>query len=58
MVIVAFLLGGVISVTAAFGREFMERARERDEEEYQEFSSRWAAMKAELRSLLVRRRRA
>ncbi len=56
MVVVAMLLGGVLSTTVAFGREFMERARERDEEEYQEFSSRWAAIKAELRSLLVRRR--
>lgn len=55
MVVVAFLLAGMISVIGAFGREFMERARERDEEEYREFSSRWAALKNELRSLLRRK---
>ncbi len=57
-VILAFLLGGVVGVFGAFGREFLERAREREEVEYEEFASRWAALKAELRSLLLRRRRA
>jgi len=54
-VILAFLLGGVLGVFGAFGREFVERARERDEEEYEEFTSRWAAIKAELRGLLRRK---
>jgi uncharacterized protein involved in exopolysaccharide biosynthesis len=56
-VILAFFLGGVLGVFGAFGREFVERARERDEAEFEEFTSRWAAIKAELRSLLMRRRR-
>ncbi len=54
-VILAFLLGGVLAVFFAFGQEFVERARERDEEEFEEFSSRWAALKAELRGVLRRR---
>ncbi len=56
-VVLAFFLGGVLGVFGAFGREFVERARERDEAEFEEFTSRWAAVKAELRSMLVGRRR-
>ncbi len=57
-VVLAFFLGGMLGVFGAFGREFVERARERDEEEFQEFTSRWAAIKTELRSLLPGGRRA
>jgi uncharacterized protein involved in exopolysaccharide biosynthesis len=53
-VILAFFLGGVLSVFGAFGREFMERARETDREEYEEFSSRRAEIKSELKSMVTR----
>ena len=53
-VILAFVLGGMVAVFSAFGREFVERARERGDEEFQEFASRWAAIKAEFRSLIGR----
>jgi uncharacterized protein involved in exopolysaccharide biosynthesis len=56
-VILAFFLGGVLGVFGAFGREFVERARERDTEEFEEFSSHWAAIKAELRALISRGQR-
>jgi len=55
-VAVGFLVGGVLGVFAAFGQHFMERARQNDEEQFQRFGSRWAAMKAELRSALSRPR--
>ncbi len=55
-VILAFMLGGVLSVVWAFGQEYAERARAREKAEYQEFTSRWAAIKRELGSLLRRRR--
>ena len=55
-VAVAFFVGGVLGVFAAFGQHFMQRARQRDEAQFQRFSSRWAAMKAELRSALSRPR--
>ena len=56
-VILAFFLGGVLGVFGAFGREFVERARERDREEFEQFSSHWAAIKAELRALISRGQR-
>jgi len=56
-VILAFFLGGVLGVFGAFGREFAERARESDKGEYEEFTTRWAAMKAELRSYIPGLRR-
>ncbi|MGD2218082.1 MAG: Wzz/FepE/Etk N-terminal domain-containing protein [Gemmatimonadales bacterium] len=56
-VILAFFLGGVLSVFGAFGREFAERARERDQEEYEEFTSHWSAIKSEVKSLVTRRHR-
>ena len=57
-VMLAFFLGGMLGVFGAFGREFVERARAREKEEFDELSSRWAAIKAELRSLLPGARRA
>ncbi len=51
-VILAFFAGGVLGVAGAYGREFVERARERDREEFEEFSSRWTAMKREMRAML------
>ncbi len=56
-VILAFFVAGVIGVFAAFGREFVERAQDHDREEYEEFTSLWSALKADLRSLLRRPRR-
>jgi uncharacterized protein involved in exopolysaccharide biosynthesis len=56
-VFLAVLLGGVLGVFGAFGREFAERARETDRKEYEEFATRWAAMKAELRSYIPGLRR-
>lgn len=55
-VILAFVLGGVVSVMGAFTLEFVDRAQARDREGYDEFASRWAAMRAELRGLFSRRR--
>lgn len=57
IVTVTLLLGGVLAISLAFGQEFMDRARRRDEEEFDELSSRWRSVKSELRSLLPRRRR-
>ena len=57
-VILAFVVGGVLGVLGAFGREFADRARASDEAEYEEFSSRWAEIKVELRSALSWPRRA
>ncbi|MEE9133564.1 MAG: GNVR domain-containing protein [Gemmatimonadota bacterium] len=56
-VALALILGGFVGVFGAFGREFVERARVRDEQEYEELTSRWAALRAELRSGLSRLRR-
>jgi uncharacterized protein involved in exopolysaccharide biosynthesis len=56
-VILAFMLGGVLSIVGAFGLEFVERARAREEADFEEFSSRWSAIRSEL-TALVRRRRA
>jgi uncharacterized protein involved in exopolysaccharide biosynthesis len=53
-VLVAFALGGVLGVAGAFTGEFRERARVRQEREYRELSSRWAAIRAELASLFSR----
>ncbi len=51
-VILAFFAGGVLGVAGAYGREFVERARQRDREEFEEFNSRWTTMKREMRSML------
>ena len=56
-VILAFFLGGVLAVFGAFGSEFLERARVNDEDEYEEFTSRWTAIKGEIRSMIARLRR-
>jgi uncharacterized protein involved in exopolysaccharide biosynthesis len=55
-VILAFIIGGVLSVVWAFGQEFVERAREREQAEVQELTSHWASMKSDLANLLRRRR--
>jgi hypothetical protein len=52
----AFIIGGVLSVVWAFGQEFVERAREREQAEVQELTSHWASMKSDLANLLRRRR--
>jgi uncharacterized protein involved in exopolysaccharide biosynthesis len=56
-VILALFLGGIVGVFGAFGREFAERARESEKGEYEEFTTRWSAMKAELRSFIPGLRR-
>jgi hypothetical protein len=38
----------------AFTGEFVDRSRARDREGYEEFTSRWAAMRAEVRSMFSR----
>lgn len=53
-VVLAIVLGGVLAVFGAFGREFAERARVSDRAQYEEFTSRWAEFKAELRSMTRR----
>jgi uncharacterized protein involved in exopolysaccharide biosynthesis len=53
-VLLAFFLGGVLSVSGAFMREFLERARERDSPGYRQFAARWAAAKAEIRGMFFR----
>jgi uncharacterized protein involved in exopolysaccharide biosynthesis len=55
-VILAFMLGGVFGIVGAFGQEFVERARAQDEADFEEFSSRWGAIKRELVGLVRRRR--
>jgi uncharacterized protein involved in exopolysaccharide biosynthesis len=56
-VALAFLLGGVLAVFGAFGREFAERSRESDREQYEEFTTSWADFKADLKSIVSRGRR-
>jgi len=51
----AFVFGGILGVLGAFGREFGARARAKDEREYEELASRWATIRAELRSIFSRR---
>jgi uncharacterized protein involved in exopolysaccharide biosynthesis len=53
-VVLAIIVGGVLGVFGAFGREFAERARVTDRERYEEFASRWADFKADLKSLVTR----
>lgn len=55
-VILAFMLGGVLSIVWAFGQEFVERTRAQGEADFEEFASRWGAIKRELAGLLRRRR--
>ena len=53
-VVIALVLGGVFALFGAFGVEYLDRARETDKEEFDEFSTRWTAIKAEVRSLFSR----
>ena len=53
-VMLAFVLGGVIAVLGAFGREFVDRTRETEKEAFQEFTSRWAGIAREIRSVTSR----
>ena len=50
MVLASSVAAGVIGLSIAFGKEFIERARERDEREYNEVSASWASVKTELKS--------
>jgi uncharacterized protein involved in exopolysaccharide biosynthesis len=53
-VALALVVGAFVGVFWAFGREFIERARQRDERKYKEFASRWGGVRSEVRSLLRR----
>jgi uncharacterized protein involved in exopolysaccharide biosynthesis len=53
----AFFLGGVVALSVAFGTEFVDRARAKDEDEFEEFTSRWGEIKADLGSLFRRKGR-
>jgi uncharacterized protein involved in exopolysaccharide biosynthesis len=55
-VVLAFLLCGVLSITGAFGAEYVERARQREDEDLDELASHWAAIKREVGSKLRLRR--
>ncbi len=55
--IVAFFAAAVVGVFGALGLEFAERVRAGDDRDVREFSSQWAAVKSELRSLVRRWRR-
>jgi uncharacterized protein involved in exopolysaccharide biosynthesis len=52
--IMAFFLGGMLGLIGAFGREVLERARKRDEEDFERLALRWVEVKRQLRSLLRR----
>ncbi len=56
-VVLAFLFGGLLGVFGAFGREYAERARDRDRQEFEEFTSLWSALKADVGSMWRRVRR-
>lgn len=53
-VILAFAIACVLSVTGAFSIDYLDRARSRDQADYQRLTSRWAGLKAELRGFLRR----
>jgi uncharacterized protein involved in exopolysaccharide biosynthesis len=55
-VLLAFFLGAVLAVSGAFGREYLDRARVEDEEEFEEFSARWTGIKREIRGMFRRSR--
>lgn len=48
---VGVVLGGMLGVLLAFGREYSHRARAREGAEYQEFSTLWQQTRADVRSL-------
>ena len=52
-VILAFLAGGVLAVFGAFGAEYLERARNRNDDDVREMAARWEQVKQELRSLVT-----
>ena len=56
MVVLAFIFGGGIGLVVGFTREFAERARDRQDGDFQEFQSRWQMVRSELRSLAPVRR--
>jgi uncharacterized protein involved in exopolysaccharide biosynthesis len=56
-VVLAFIFGGGIGLVVGFSREFAERARNRQDGDFQEFTSRWATIKREIRFPFSRERR-
>jgi len=57
LVIIAFVVGAAVGSAAALLRELVERARVRDAAEFAEMTSRWEALKAEVRGVVPWRRR-
>ncbi|NNG17298.1 MAG: hypothetical protein HKM89_12530 [Gemmatimonadales bacterium] len=55
IVIVVFVLASLIAIAAAFGREFVQRAKAADRQDYKQFENRWAVIKSELRRPFGRR---
>lgn len=53
-VIIVSLLGGILAVFIAFGREYVERTKQRNEQAVQDLARRWATIKGEFRSVLAR----
>ncbi len=54
ILIMASLLGGILAVFIAFGREYVERVKQRNEQAVQELAHRWATMKGKFRSVVTR----
>lgn len=48
-VIMAFFFGGLLGVLVASGQEFLERARARDDKDFDKVTTRWAVFKSEIR---------
>lgn len=54
IVILSVVAGSLFGVSAAFAKEFLERARRQRESDYEQLASSWAALKSQVRSLLTR----
>jgi uncharacterized protein involved in exopolysaccharide biosynthesis len=57
IVIVTFILAGLFGIFGAFGREYIDRARVSDQEDYEKLTSHWETLKSDLRALPRRARR-
>lgn len=53
-IIMVSFIGGILAVFIAFGREYVERAKQRNEQAVGELAHRWATIKGEFRSVLAR----
>lgn len=48
--ILGIMLGGMLGISLAFVREYMDRVREGEEEDYREFARLWSQSRSELRT--------